>query len=267
MNSAIVRVLDKNMFHDEETGHWLAEGRNHLVVITDFAMMESYSGDPSRNFIESFVLLKNFPEQVVKMKNNDRLRMLDGCNSTTSDLVDWDETIDLRLSLGVLKERGPEELREKESIRKNGILAAKKLREIQARLSPVKSTMDQVAPDIRKYAVSEEGRRILGEKGVGVAKSLAMQIFCQLSGMPQQTAQGITKTQMQSFTFRYAAACTASLITRLLRGSMAKLSDEKARNDVIDCNYMACATYCNGLMTRDEVVASAYDFLQGSLLK
>jgi hypothetical protein len=67
-----------------------------------------------------------------------------------------------------------------------------------------------------------------------------------------------------TFIFRYALCGYASILKRIADGGAGKAKPDKLRNDVIDVNYAAYATYFDGLLTADKRAGEIYaeaDFL------
>jgi hypothetical protein len=61
-----------------------------------------------------------------------------------------------------------------------------------------------------------------------------------------------------TFTFRYAICGYAWVLKRIEDGGAGKTKPEKLRNDVIDVNFAAYATYFDGLLTADKRAAEIY---------
>jgi hypothetical protein len=67
-----------------------------------------------------------------------------------------------------------------------------------------------------------------------------------------------------TFIFRYALCGYVSILKRIEDGGPGKTKPEKLRNDVIDINFAAFATYFDGLLTMDKRAGEIYadaDFL------
>jgi hypothetical protein len=262
--SNLCYVLDKNMFTDEDTGHWLCQDPSHHVVLTDFAMMETYSGDAFQNVPNSFSLLRHFSGQIVKMHANDHLRSLPR-HGRQQDLVDWDQTEDLRLYLqGDLQ--GFSRLG-RWALSENQKTAEETLQTITRNVTEHRHSFAGIEPQIRNLIVSrKEGIPRFGRRGVAMIKNYAVDLargLGRLSGAPKApTVADLVNT----FEFRFAASATAILIVRVSQGSVLQLSDETSRNDTVDANYMACSTYWNGFLTRDGNTAKAYRVLNETIL-
>jgi hypothetical protein len=61
-----------------------------------------------------------------------------------------------------------------------------------------------------------------------------------------------------TFLFRYAVCAYVSILKRIEEGGVGKISDENLRNDMVDVNFAAFATYFDGLLTSDKRAADIY---------
>ena len=62
-----------------------------------------------------------------------------------------------------------------------------------------------------------------------------------------------------TFIFSYALCGYVSILKRIEDGGAGKTKPEKLRNDVIDINFAAFATYSDGLITSDKRAAQIYE--------
>jgi transcriptional regulator with XRE-family HTH domain len=61
-----------------------------------------------------------------------------------------------------------------------------------------------------------------------------------------------------TFLFRFALCASVSILKRIEEGGAGKVSDENLRNDMVDVNFAAFATYFDGLFTSDKRAADTY---------
>jgi hypothetical protein len=68
-------VVDKNMLEDPKTlgskhplRAWLAESKDHIVIVTDYAQLEMLKGNALKNILKSTEILAEFPKQVHILK-------------------------------------------------------------------------------------------------------------------------------------------------------------------------------------------------------
>src|SRR5262249_18823654 len=61
-----------------------------------------------------------------------------------------------------------------------------------------------------------------------------------------------------TFLFRYALCGYVSILKRIEEGGAGKVSDENLRNDMVDANFAAFATYFDGLLTNDKRAGAVY---------
>jgi hypothetical protein len=61
-----------------------------------------------------------------------------------------------------------------------------------------------------------------------------------------------------TFTFRYAHCGYLSLLKRIEKGAAQNVKPDKLRNDVVDMNVVASATYFDGFLTTDKQAGAIY---------
>ena len=61
-----------------------------------------------------------------------------------------------------------------------------------------------------------------------------------------------------TFLFRYALCGYISILKRIENGTAKNIKPEKLRNDVVDINVIAAATYFDGLLTTDDKARTIY---------
>jgi len=260
-----VHVIDVNLLQDEDLGHWLAASPSNIAMLTEFVMMEIWACSSDAHTILSFDIIRHFPSQILRMHDCNRLRTIDG-NRPIEDLIDAKSTDDLRL---LLMTGGYTDPRIIYAMRGNRSIAHSKLLEIERATASNKALIESIGPNIRQQVVrrTQDGGPILSEEGVNGVKHIAIQLAQHFHD--RAVASGMRSPcgdLMATFEMRYAAAATASMVIRLCHGSVAKLSDKTTRNDVVDCNHIACSTYVHGFRSKDVVARQIHRFLLEHLL-
>ena len=61
-------VVDKNMLETPELRAWLAQSKENIVIVTDYAQLEALKGNALINILKSTEILAEFPRQVRILK-------------------------------------------------------------------------------------------------------------------------------------------------------------------------------------------------------
>ena len=61
-------VVDKNMFETSDLRAWLAQSKENIVIVTDYAQLEALKGNALINIIKSTEILAKFPAQIRILK-------------------------------------------------------------------------------------------------------------------------------------------------------------------------------------------------------
>ena len=71
-------VIDKNMLEDDGLRAWLAQSKDHIAIITDYAKLEMLKGNAVKNILKSTEILAAFAKQVQMLKPIDVVSSLKG---------------------------------------------------------------------------------------------------------------------------------------------------------------------------------------------
>lgn len=62
------KIIDANCLTDSLLEEYLKSSRNNIIVLKEFAGMETYKGDPLKNVCHSMKILCQYPSQVIVLK-------------------------------------------------------------------------------------------------------------------------------------------------------------------------------------------------------
>lgn len=260
-------VIDINMLQCEELGHWLAANTSHIAILTDFAMVEIWACKSDENTLMSFSIIKKFPSQVLKMYDCNTLRRGDDYRKL-SDVIDIDQTESLRLFMGLIN-TGYRNGEIQEMIHWNRVAALKKLIELEAGTRLNRGVIETIGDKIRPFVTGRTTDGVPEFAGNGMRRIKSI-VFSLASEFHKQSVKMGLRSYLpnieSSFEARFAAAAVSSMVLRLCNGSFAEIGIKKARNDIVDCNHMACASYFNGFQTRDDFALHVYNFMKQNIL-
>ena len=250
-------VIDTNRLQSNELRAFLAKSQSNFAVLTDYAAMEAYKGDTLASIFKSMAILSEFPKQVIVLKGTRSACAQRGrLAGLQRRLIDEDQTEGFTEFVQHLRraERGDENLQRQ--LLEHGKEATAHLEKMLADAESTGSLIEDIA---RLYSKEERRQVRAGEvlpaaavdKIVKNVLHIAHQAFHQhpdVNFLPKYDELGNT------FIFR-VALCTYLLVLDWgARGGARDAHPAKFRNDFVDMNFAAYATYFDGLMSADEKV-------------
>ena len=83
------KVVDANFLRHAALEDYLRQDPSNQIVLTDYACIECYKGNPAKNMRYSLGILSRYPEQVVVLKGTrEIIRLQAESQPTPADLVD-----------------------------------------------------------------------------------------------------------------------------------------------------------------------------------
>jgi len=255
------KVVDTNFLQTEALRAYLSASTDNYAVLTEFAAMESYKQDAPDAISNRMEILVQFPTQVIVLKGT-----LDVCALSGRDAVAQKRMID------------ETQTREFPEFCQH-LLAAKR---------GDFSIRQQIIENRREARVNLD-RMLLGSSNVSRGIELMQQTYTptelkslrQRKGLTPQLQDKLVRNVLSlagelmrqhssvtdlprgrqirnTFLFRFALCASVSILKRIEEGSAGKVSDENLRNDMVDVNFAAFATYFDGLFTDDKRAADIY---------
>ncbi len=250
-------VVDSNQLQSDALRSYLAKSRRNIAVLTDYAAMEAYKGDTLASIYKSMAIVADFPDQVLVLKNT---VVACGLSSRGAGLqkrlIHQAQTREFaKYARGIhLAKNG--NLALQRQLLKHGKEATAHLDRM---LEDAKST-GAVFDDLAK-AYSKDERRLVRNR-----QSYTPEMVDKIVRSVIRTAGKIFKDHPSvkvlptyeelpnTFIFR-AALC--GYLLALDWGARGGAKDARAgtlRNDMIDMNFAAYATFFDGLLSADAKV-------------
>jgi hypothetical protein len=261
------KVIDSNSLQSPELRRYLSTSPSHYAVLTDYAAMEAYKGNTLTSIFSSMEILAEYPAQVIVLKGTQRLCALKGrASGLQRRMIDQEQT------------RGFSDwCRHLHSARNGDSYIRAQLLKL-GREATVQ--MDRVLADARNFATHLEGvsktftpaeLTLLRSKGAYtealfdkfVENTLWVAAFM-FRDHPRITKPPSANQLRNTFIFRVALCYLLLALNWISVGGAKKVKPENIRNDMIDVNFAACATFFDGLMTADRKARKLYcdaDFL------
>ena len=254
------KVIDANFFQDPALADYLRSDRRNLVVFPDYACMEAYKGNAIKNISKSIEIVSGFPDQVIVLKGTRDIVKLSLSPDGFQKFEDPIQTGEFRkFCLGVRRAAHGNHALARQILR-NGKLASehfdKLQKDAQVIAEGIKELTKSFKPDhlraLRKRenleteAIDRIIRDILLIAGFLFRDHPDVDEIPQASQLPN------------SYILRYAVSSYLLALQWISHGGPGDVKRNKLRNDFVDMNYVAYATFYDGLLTRDAKMMGIY---------
>jgi hypothetical protein len=258
----IKKIVDAGALRSPELQTFLSTSRQHFAVITDYATLEMFYGDPQVNLRRSLQIISKFSAQVIILKSNAQIWKLVPSNSAglqrrlqderkTRNFPNYCRTLfgdanrSQRLSAGIAEfGNSVQETRERFTRLSVSIRAA--IGELEEQFTP---------DDLRAIRAGKKPSLSFSEHALTNIMGLTALYFrdvVRADPMPDPDQV------LFSLPFRYVVCSYALSLKWVFEKGYAGASCEKLRNDYIDVTYSAYATIFDGLITKDKKLRENY---------
>lgn len=262
-------VVDSNFLQTDDLRSYLRKSKQNFAVLTDYAAMEAYKRNTLKSIFPSMSVLGDFPDQVIVLRCTGPVCGLSGRTAGLQRrLIDFPQTRQFQKYCAHLKaaQRGdPEILR---WLLRLGRDADEQMKRVEDGARDIPQTMKEIS---KEFSVSElealRKSRALGEPLIRKLQSsicmTALSLFRQHPAY--QKAPPPTAEARNTFLFRSSVAMHAWYLRWLRDGSRVDIPPEKVRNDVIDLNFVAYATFFDGILTNDKKLRQIHEETEAML--
>jgi hypothetical protein len=266
------KVVDSNFLQSDGLREYLAKSSGNFAVLTDYAAMEAYKGDTLVSIYRSMETLADYPGQVIILKGTQTVCGLKAALGPEQQrqLIDEDQTIGFAeycAFLGAAK--GGDTFFQKQLLI-HGREATAHMERMLADALTFARGIDGIADiftasELKALRTRAAFTPAMLEKVTKGILTLAAFLF---SDHPGITRLPDAVDFPGTFIFR-TALCGYLLAVRWIEvGGASNVKPEKMRNDLVDINFAAYATYFDGLLTADKKLDDIYQdavFLLGAL--
>lgn len=252
------KVVDSSLLECETLRGYLSASSNNYAIVPDFVAMEAYKGDTLNQIYSRMAILGENPKQVIVLKATQELCRLSGrAAASQTPLVDQSQT------------RGfPNYCQQLMAAKRGDVFLQKQLAEhgrvatnyIDSMLLDMKTLASGIGLIAKTYSPTELKILRRREKPTQEMHDKLIEQVCMLAQMFFAQHTGAVKmpkgAQLRNtFIFRYALCGYISILKRIENGTALEVKPDKLRNDVVDMNVAAIATYFDGLLTTDKKAA------------
>lgn len=259
------KVVDSNYLQKPELRQYLSASKQNTAVLTDYAAMEAYKGDTLASIYKSLSVLAEFPLQVVVLKNTLVACGLSGRGSGLQQrLIDTSQTRGFSVYCDNLAAAKLGNMDLQRQLLEHGREATRHLEErMLADAGSMPTAIEYIAATYTndELAALRTAARYSDET---VKKLIASVLYIALNLFQKHpSVRNLPKQKEMPNTFIFRAALCAYLLA-LEWISVAGAHGAKAarattmRNDIVDVNFAAYATFFDGLLSSDAKVQRIY---------
>jgi hypothetical protein len=254
------KVIDANFFQNPELENYLKSDKGNMVVFTDCACMEAHKGNALENLPKSLEIVSKFPEQVLVLKGTRDVVKLTLTSDGFKNLVDTDQTeafriFCFRIPRGILCD-----VNLVAQILKQEQFASAYFDKLKNDAAIVANGIEELAKSFKKEHLRAIRKREVLAAGVidKIARDILWLTSLLFQGHPD--VQKIPKAEQvrNSYVFRFAVSAYILSLRWISDGGPGTVKLDKLRNDSVDMNYVAYATFFDGILTRDSKMKEIY---------
>ncbi len=255
------KVFDSNVLQSERLREYLSKSTQNYVVLTDFAAMEAYKGNTLTSIYRSMKILARYPKQVIVLKGTQAVCGLRGrAAGLQRRLIDERQTQDFGEYCQHLHAAKRGDLFLQNQLLHHGHEATAHMDRMLADAADIPSTFDEVA---KTYTATElqvlrKGSQLTEEMIDKLIQNILLLAAQMFKDHPRATKWPDVVELPNTFIFR-STLCGYLLFLRWISvGGARKIRPERMRNDIVDVNFAAYATYFDGLLTEDKKLNGIY---------
>lgn len=257
------RVIDSNALQTNELREYLAKSTQNFAVLTDFAGMEAYKGDPLKTVFKSMAVVSEFPKQIIILKGSAKVCGLSGRRKGLQRrLIDEKQTAGFSEHIRALRLAEAGNIRLQQQIRDLGELANAHFKKMRDEAESARGAIEDLG---RQFTKEERALLRAGKEYTPELIDKVVQTVIEMAALAFQDWRRPSYAELpNTFVFRVMFASFLHSIRRFSHGGLDNLSSEKLRNDYVDMMFVAYGSYFDGLMSSDKNVN--YMFTETCLL-
>jgi hypothetical protein len=249
------KVVDSNFLQREQLRQFLAASPRNKAVLTDYVAFEAHKGDTLQSIYKSMEILCEFPRQIVILKGTGVARGLSGrAAGLQRRLVDQAQTHHFPEYCRDLQAAKAGDLAIQQEILKHGRVATAQMARVQADVGSMSDVFSDMAKAFTNDEISVLRRTAPFTEPIldKMIKNVMMLAAIFMKNHPRVYRIPNARELPNTFLFRFSLCGYLLLLDWISQGSQPIIKSEKLRNDLVDTNFAAFATYFDGLLSQDK---------------
>lgn len=253
-------VIDANFSESLKLESWLGKNPSNIALITTTFSIETYRRRKATGIKRSYGILSRFPKQLKVIRNQEELcrlhvktkgmtaRMMD--EEGTADLLDLCRKVEARTDAEIAAAFAP-------LIRQADEQVEKLQRDSVGLGAEMASQLDQLHE--RDLYALRTGAPYTSELIRDLLEQVVNTTVAIMQTIPGCYAPNAPADLIRCFPCRLVLCGALALRARARRGDIAKVNPDRIRNDLLDAQYIAIASYFDGLLTEDKGMREVYE--------
>ena len=258
-----MKVVDTNLLQCSPLTKYLTHSPQNFVVLTEYTAIEAYKADTLEMLYRSMKILSQFPKQVVILKPTQVLCGLHGRDAGLQRrLIDQKQTKGFSKFCAQLLEAQRGNRSVEIPLLDHARAARLEMERLLSDTDEFRAGVEVLRREFnagelkilrrRDEVVFTERMRIKVQRGVlGYARSMLEQ-HPRVAKMPGRAEM------LNTFIFRYALCRYLYGLTLVSQGGLQGKTPERLRNELVDMIFAACATYFDGILSKESKVNEIY---------
>ncbi|CAG9241845.1 hypothetical protein BDI4_1080056 [Burkholderia diffusa] len=255
------KVLDISYAKDPRLADWLKQSKQHLVVLTEYFAIEALNAGDDHGVAENFVILRNYPDQVLVTKAMNPL-----CRLAPKQLRKPKNLIDARSTKNFAQlcrqiGRMHTDPRIQSSIQERMHEARLYLENLSSAGDAMKDVLSAWIQTFREGDVKilRRENEWTPEFRHTFLKNIIEQSDMMLQRAHPAACPGTLQDLLLSMNFAFPLCFSIRAVHRSANGDPKDIGSKSHRSDLIDSTYCAVALYFDGLFTHDLGARQTYD--------
>jgi hypothetical protein len=254
------KVVDSNFLQSDRLRDYLSTSPTNFAVLTDYAAMEAYKDNTLVSIYRSMAILAEYPAQVIVLHGTQHACSLTGDGRDYwRRMIDDDQTQGFAgyCSLSNRAQRGDAFVQRE--LLELGREATAQMERMLNDARGMAAALDGIAATYTPEELRQLRRAKYTEALVDkTSRHVMMMAAMMLADHPTMPSFPDAKEAPDRFIFRIALCMLLLGLRWISVGGAANVSAQRLRNDLVDINFAAFATYFDGLLTADDKLTSIY---------
>lgn len=256
------KIVDSNLLQSEQLRGYLSGSPENFAVLTDYAAMEAYKGDTLTSIYRSMAILSEYPAQVIVLHGTQHACSLTGDGQGYwLRMIDDDQTQGFANYCRLLDQAQKGNLFLQRHLLELGREATAQMERMLGDAGKMSAALDGIAATYTPEELRQLRRanspytEALVDKTVRHIMTMAAMLIAEHPTGPSFPSANEAPDR---FLFRIALCMFLLGLRWIAVGGAANVSVQRLRNDLVDINFAAFATYFDGLLTADDKLMSIY---------
>jgi hypothetical protein len=256
------KVIDAGALRSHKLQSYLDASPNNFAVITDYAAMESFKGDPIKNLRLSLRILADNPNRVIVLRSTRFISNLKPRKKGLhSRFIDPDQTRTFPVYCNSIFDGKVPESAIIANVQSKSLNAKQHFNHLRTKIHEIRKGIFALASSYHPSDIKSLRSRaeISAEFSDRITHDILLTTAIFISEIPHTSKKPTFAQVRYSFPFRFALCAYLMSLRWIAEQGFANVQDKKLENDYTDMTYAAYATFYDGLITEDIKLQETFD--------